>query len=321
MNTTRRTGILLALATAAVSGVSVFVNSYGVKAFDDATVYTTAKNLVAGAILVAALVAAGAAGFAGSPRRVRGLDRRSVAGLGIIAVVGGSVPFVLFFSGLAMASAPSAAFIHKTLFVWVALLAVPLLGERLGWIQLGALGVLLAGQTLIAPPNGVRWGTGETLIAAATALWSIEVVVARRLLTAARGVDSGLLGAARMGLGAVLLVVYLAVSGRLPALLALSATQWAWVALTGLLLAGYVGTWFAALRRAPATVVTSVLVGGAIVTATLSALQSGAAPSPVVLGGNALILAGVVAVGVLGLRSRAGAPAAQTVRADAFADR
>jgi hypothetical protein len=28
--------------------------------------------------------------------------------------------FLLFFSGLAMASAPTAAFIHKTMFIWVA---------------------------------------------------------------------------------------------------------------------------------------------------------------------------------------------------------
>ena len=53
----------------------------------------------------------------------------------MIGVIGGSVPFILFFNGLAMASAPSAAFIHKTLFVWVVLLAVPFLGERLGWFR------------------------------------------------------------------------------------------------------------------------------------------------------------------------------------------
>ena len=74
-------------------------------------------------------------------------------------------PFMLFFSGLAIASAPTAAFIHKTLFIWVAVLAVPFLGERLGWFPIAALGVLLAGQVLVAPPTGVGWGTGETMIA------------------------------------------------------------------------------------------------------------------------------------------------------------
>ena len=148
-----------------------------------------------------------------SRSQVRALDRRAWAGLTVIGVIGGSVPFILFFSGLAIASAPTAAFIHKTLFVWVVVLAVPFLGERLGWFPLAALGVLLAGQFLAAPPTGVTWGTGETMILAATALWAVEVVIARRLLV--RDVPSPLLGAARLGIGLVVLVGYLAITGRL----------------------------------------------------------------------------------------------------------
>ena len=60
---------------------------------------------------------------------------------------------------------------------------------------------------------------------------------------------------------------------------------------TGLVLAGYVGTWFAALKRAPASMVTSVLVLGAVVTGTLSAVSKGAAPSAAVVGGYVLIVA------------------------------
>ena len=56
---TRTAGIVLAFATAAISGVSVFVNGYGTKHFTDATVYTTSKNLVAAALL--AVLALGAA--------------------------------------------------------------------------------------------------------------------------------------------------------------------------------------------------------------------------------------------------------------------
>jgi hypothetical protein len=39
MNTTRRTGLLLAFGTACISGVAVFLNSYGVKAFGNASTY------------------------------------------------------------------------------------------------------------------------------------------------------------------------------------------------------------------------------------------------------------------------------------------
>ena len=53
MTHSRRTGLLLALATACISGVSIFVNSNGVKAYGSAAVYTTAKNIAAAIILQA----------------------------------------------------------------------------------------------------------------------------------------------------------------------------------------------------------------------------------------------------------------------------
>jgi len=40
-------GMLVAGATALVSGVSVFVNSYGVHSFSSPALYTTAKNMAA----------------------------------------------------------------------------------------------------------------------------------------------------------------------------------------------------------------------------------------------------------------------------------
>lgn len=286
------TGIALALATAGISGTAIFLSSMAVKALPDAALFTTLKNGAAALVLLVLLVA----WQARRPRPIALPDRRTGASLAIIGIVGGSLPFLLFFSGLALASAPSAAFIHKTLFVWVALLAVPLLGERLGLIQIGALGVLIASQLLIMPPNGVTWGVGESMIAAATLLWSVEVVLAKRLL---RRVEPLTLGAARLGVGLVILIGYLALTGRLPLIAQLGATEWAWVALTGVLLAGYVGTWLAALQRAPATVVTSVLVLGAPITALLDALVRGNLPATLPLVGHALILG--AALGLAGL--------------------
>jgi drug/metabolite transporter (DMT)-like permease len=288
-------GVLLALATAAISGLSIYVNSFGVKLVPDAAVYTTAKNGVAAIVLVGIALALGAA------REAKVLDGQRRAGLLAIAVIGGSIPFVLFFSGLAIATAPTAAFIQKTLFIWVAFMAVPILGERLGLVQVGALGVLLAGQALVAPPTGMGWGAGETMIAAATVLWSVEVILARRLLT---GVSAPLLGAARMGLGSIVLIGYLAVSGRLGGLAALSGPAIGWVLVTGLLLAGYVTTWFRALRDAPATIVTSILVVGAVVTGVLSALSNGATPDPRVVAGYLLIVGAVTLVAVSASRLR-----------------
>jgi drug/metabolite transporter (DMT)-like permease len=289
-------GIALAFGVALVSGVSVFINGYAVRQVPDAAVYTTLKNGVAALLLI------GVAALAVRRSEVRALDRRAWAGMSVIGIIGGSVPFILFFSGLAIASAPAAAFIHKTLFVWVVVLAVPFLGERLGWFPIAALGVLLAGQILAAPPTGVTWGPGETMILAATLLWAVEVVLARRLLV--RDVPSPLVGAARLGIGLVVLVGYLAVTGRLPVLVGLTATQWAWGLGTGALLAAYTAIWLGALRRADASVVTSVLVIGAPVTAALATIANGVTPAPTVVAGQTVMAVAVVAIAIAARRTR-----------------
>jgi len=294
----RTVGLLLAAGTATFSGVAVFLNSTAVKAVPDPAVFTTLKNVVAVAIL------AGLAATVVRPTDVRTIGRGDRVALVVIGLLGGGVAFLLFFSGLAMASAPSAAFIHKTMFIWVALMAAPFLGERLGLVPLAALGVLLAGQILILPPLGIAWGTGETLIAFATLIWAVEVVLAKRVLGRVR---SPIVGAARLGIGLVVLVGFLLVTGRIAGIAELGATGWMWVVVTGVLLAGYVGTWMAALRRAPATEVTSILVLGAIITAALTTVSRGSLPQPVTTTGYLLALLGVTAL-VLVRRSPATAP-------------
>lgn len=303
------TGILLAVGAALISGLAIYLNAFAVKQLPDAAVYTTLKNAVAAGILVIAALALGAG------RDVRRIPRGSWPAIVAVGVIGGGIPFILFFVGLAQASAPSAAFIQKTLFVWVALLAVPFLGERLGIVPVGALAVLLVGQALVLPPTGVRWGSGETLILVATLMWSAETILVRHLLGS---IPAQVMGALRMGIGLLVLVGYLAVSNKLSVVLGLDGAQWSWALVTGVLLAAYVATWFGALRRAPASAVASVLVLGAVVTGTLTAISKGASPSPAVVGGYILIVAAAGAIATWAVRSAARvdvAPERLTIRA------
>ncbi|MDO9498424.1 MAG: DMT family transporter [Nocardioides sp.] len=285
---TRRTGILLALVTAAISGFAVFLNADAVRAFGDATAYTTAKNVVAALVLLA-LVGAGSRTGA---RLTRPRTRGQWAGLAAIGVFGGSVPFVLFFEGLSRASSTQAAFLHKTLLVWVAVLAMVFLGERLSGLHVLAIGLLVVGQVgLVGGVGG--FGAPEAMILGATLMWSVEVVVAKRLLA---GVSSWTVGVARMALGSLALLGWVAARGDLGLLTSMTADQAGWVLLTGLLLAGYVATWFAALQRAQAVDVTAVLVLAAPVTAALNAVANGVPLGPqldwlaVVLAGGALVV-------------------------------
>lgn len=287
------TGLLLAGATTLISGLSVFVNASAVRAVPDPAVFTTLKNGLAAILLL------GLAATVVRPSDVRAIGRRDWGRLTLIGVVGGGIPFLLFFSGLAMASAPSAAFIHKTMFVWVALMAGPFLGERLGLAPIAGLGLLLVGQALILPPLGIAWGLGETLIALATLLWAVEVIIARRVLGRVR---SPIVGVARLGIGLIVLFGYLIASGRLAGIATLDGSAWGWVVVTGGLLAGYVATWLAALRRAPASQVSAMLVFGAVVTGVLTTVSKGVLPEATIVGGYALIAVAVAAVALVGLR-------------------
>jgi drug/metabolite transporter (DMT)-like permease len=292
--TGRATGVALAFMTAVISGVSIYVNGHAVKHFGDATVYTTAKNAVAGALLLAlALVPHGTR----EQRPAPPAGGKQWTALVAVAVVGGSVPFVLFFEGLARAEATQAAFIQKTLVVWVALLAVPLLRERFRAPHALAVVLLLAGQLWIASDAGtVILGAGEAMIFAATLLWSVEIVFVKHLLGS---LPPRTLAAARMAIGTVLLVSWAAISGRAGQLTSLSAEQWRWVGLTGLLLTAYVATWYAALARAQAVDVTAMLVFGAVVTALLSGAADGTSINVI---GTILIAAGSALIAVVAVR-------------------
>jgi drug/metabolite transporter (DMT)-like permease len=268
----RAMGIALAFVTACVSGVSIWVNSHGVTRFSDATVYTTAKNAVAGLFLLtlALALASGQRTSKAAPARPR-----RFAALLAIATIGGSVPFVLFFEGLSRAEATQASFIQKTLVVWVALIAVPLRREQLGPAHLAAIAFVIVGQAVLAGDAGaVVFGTGEAMILAATLLWAVEVILAKQLLDA---IPVRTLALARMGLGTLILVFWLVVSGRSGDLVHLTADQWGWALLTGAFLSAYVATWYGALARAQAVDVTAVLVFGAVVTAVLSRAADGIA--------------------------------------------
>jgi drug/metabolite transporter (DMT)-like permease len=288
-----RAGLALAALTAVISGVSVFVNASAVRAFDDPVVFTTLKNLVAAIVLATVAVV--------TVREPWRPSRQGLAGLALIGIVGGGVPFILFFTGLAEATAPGAAVIHKTLFVWVAILALLFLHERLGSLQVAAMAVLLLSQLLISSPAGVGWGSGETLIAAATALWAVEVIVAKRVLV---DTPAPVAAAARMAIGLGVLVGYLALTGGLAGLGSLTAEQGAWVLLTGVLLSGYVGTWYAALRRASASAVTAVLTLAVPVTATLQLVANGQVPTPMIVLGYGLGLVAVLVLAWVALSGR-----------------
>lgn len=286
---TQRAGIALALVTAIISGFAVHLNGIAVKQAPGPISFTSGKNLVAAGVVAAVLLSTAARGEA--LPSLRSLRPRQWVALGYVGIVSGGVAFGLFFTGLAQANATEAAFVQKSLIIWVALLAIPILHERLGLLPALAIGVLVLGQMLLTIGGGSgRPGTVAALgtVLAATLLWAVEIVLLRRLLP---GLSTPLVATVRLGVGSVVLLGWLAVTGTVGQLGSLGE-MWVWIVVTGVVLSGYVLCWFGALRRAQAIDVTAVLVLGAFITAALS-LPAAAVVGAAQVAGMLLILIGV----------------------------
>lgn len=252
-----RHGIVLAFATAVFSGVANTVNKVAVAGVGDPLVHTAAKNAVVGLVLIGVLTVSHKWSV------LRSLNRSQWLRLIAIGVIGGSLPFYLFFTALSRMPAINASLIHKSLFLWVGLLAVPLLGERIRPVQWMGIGLVVAANYFMGSFTSFRFGTNEWMVLTATMFWAVEQIIAKRVL---REIDPDLLAGARMVIGSLVLLAAVAVTGRSSMLMSLTPSQWGMVLVTSFLLTGYVLTWYRALRTAPATVVATVLVVATVVT-------------------------------------------------------
>jgi drug/metabolite transporter (DMT)-like permease len=257
----RQRGYYYAGLNAIISGFAIFINSYGVKLFSDSTLYTTLKNAVVGIALLVPLV------MFSSRRAEWGKLRPTQWGLLLLlAVVGGSVPYALFFRGLQLTTPVTSSLINHAQFLIVALLAVLLLGERIGALMWGALLLLLVGTTLGLNIQAVRWNEGTALVALSTLLFAAAVVLAKHLL---RDLSTLTVMTAKMSIGSLFLLGYVAYTGRLRAVTTLSLTQWAFVLGTGLILLAFTVTAFMALRYTTATAATAIPAAAPLITTAL----------------------------------------------------
>lgn len=253
-------GFKLALITAGFSGVAVFLNSLTVKAVGDPLVFTTIKNLGVAVILGIILLRS----------RIDWLEvKKQWKRLVLIGIIGGSVPFYLFFKGLMTVNPATGALIHKTLIFWVAMWALPMLKEKMSMKQWLGLGIIFGSNFIIGGLPKFSWGVGEAMILAATILWAMENIIAKLAL---KNLSAETVSGARMILGSLILLAVTLVSGKINLIFKLNASQWLMTGASILLLTGYVLNWYKALKLAPVTLVATTLTLATIVTNGLSAL-------------------------------------------------
>lgn len=288
-------GILLVFLTVLISGVSNFVNFYAVQGTSSDAFIAVRNAVVAVFLLPLGLLAVRAL--------PRGLTRKDWVKLGTIGLIGGAIPFLLFFRGLQIAGSTGAAtatFGYRVLFLMATVLGVVFLKERLSPRLALAAGLLLAGNALLLSVTAPIWTDGTAYVLAATALWAGEYTLSKHTL---RNVPSGTVALARMGFGGVFLLGYVAVTGQLGSVAALSGVQWEWVLLSAVLLVGFVTTWYAGLKTLDVSVATATLVLAFPITWALGFLASKSTFGlPEAAGVVAIVLGVVATIGIASLR-------------------
>lgn len=263
-------GLVLVILAAISSGVSNFVNIYAVAGTSSAGFVTVRNLMVAGLLVPVAILSRGPI----ANRRT--LTSRDWSQLVVIGLIGGAIPFLLFFHGLQLATAQgggvTASFFYRTLFLFATVFAFFFLKERFEWRIVAGAVLLLGGSYLLLSMTSVVWTDGSLYVLAATALWAGEYALSKSLMG---HVPWSTVGLGRMGFGAVFLVGYLSLTAQWGAVASFSVGQWDWVLISAALLTIFVGIWYAGLSRVNLTVGTSVLVLGFPLTWLMSVMIQG----------------------------------------------
>ena len=143
-------------------------------------------------------------------RRRRPLSRREV---GLVALLQTTTLYGLGFLGIQRATAGAGALLLNTNPVMVALLAWPMLGERLGATSLAGLGLAMAGVAVVSIHGGLGSPLGIGLLLGGALAWASASIVVKRM----GPVDLLRLSCGQMLAGGVpLLVLGLLAEHRLP---------------------------------------------------------------------------------------------------------
>jgi drug/metabolite transporter (DMT)-like permease len=282
-------GIVLVILAAVISGVSNFVNFYAVQG-TNSDAFVSTRNLVTAGLLVPV--------FLLTTRLSRvPLQTRDWLRLALIGLIGGAIPFLLFFHGLQLATqaggAATATFAYRTLFIMATVFGIVFLRERFHWRIALAASLLLVGNILLLSFFTPLWTTGTGYVLVATLLWAVEYTVSRATL---RTLPSATVALGRMGFGALFLFGYLAVTAQVSAIGTFSGAQWDWMVISAVLLTAFVTTWYAGLKYVEVGPATSILTLGFPITWMLGIFFHGTPYTVGQVAGAVVVSAGVLAL-------------------------
>ncbi len=254
-------GILLVLTAAVISGFAIFLNKWGVKGLDP-YFFTFAKNLIVALLLTTAIL------LIYRLKEFKSLTNKNWLTLILVGLIGGSIPFLLFFKGLAITSAAQASLFHKTLFVWLIPISWIFLKKKINKYELIAALVILSGSICYFQYRPEAFNRGDFLILIATMMWAFEIALSKKLL---KNLSAFTVAWGRMFFGTIFILIFLIAKQGLSNMIpGDSLGQYIWIVISSIILFAYVITFYNGLKYIPAFTATAILSLGAPLTALLS---------------------------------------------------
>ncbi len=285
-------GTTLALLTAIISGFAIPINKIFVSELDP-VIFTAIRALVVGIIFF--FLASAQTKF-----HFKKIKKVSWKWLIAIGIIGGGLAFLFYFTGLSFTTAGRAAFLHKTLPIYVTIFAFIFLKEKVGRKQGLALLVMLIGTFILmsAHINPATFWTdpsfGDLLVLLGTILWGVENTIARYAML--KEESNWIVSFARMFIGGIFLFAIAFSLGKAGMLLTLSPQQIVNVIISTGILFGYVFSWYWSIRLINVSKAAALLLLSPVISLILGVIIFGEPVPMLQLIGSALILIGAAFV-------------------------
>jgi drug/metabolite transporter (DMT)-like permease len=286
-------GTVLAILTAIVSGFAIPVNKIFLSELDP-LVFTAIRAIFIGAIFFFL------AGYRNN-FRFRNLNKVPWSWLLLIGIIGGGLGFLFYFTGLSLTTSGRAAFLHKTLPIYVTVFAYLFLKEKVTKKQNIALLVMLIG-TFILLSAGINpsmfWqdpALGDMLVLIGTIFWGIENTISRKMMI--KEESSLVVSFSRMFFGGAFLFGILLLMGRLDVVINLSQQQVSGIIISSAFLFAYVLFWYSAIRLINVSKAVLFLLLAPVISTWAGVIWFGENVPPFQILGSAMILAGAAFAG------------------------
>lgn len=272
--------IVFAFLAAILSALANFYPKTYIPRFDP-LVLAFLKNAYVGVILLLF--------FVKRSRReeIKELKKKDYFLLGAISLIGGSIPYSLFFLGAQSTGAYMSNLIHKTLFIWVVVFAFFFLKERLNWLEFIGFVLIVIGSFYVIPIRAnLSFNRGELLIFVAVILWAVDFILLKKALTT---MSMFVVGLAKFGVGSILFYLFIIFLNKTKLIIPLDLDAFFIVAGHGTFLFFYIYCLYMTLFFLPASATSLILTLSVVMSLMTDLIYFHVKPSINVIYSSALI--------------------------------